>query len=262
MSKLNEVTLEKLNILAYGPPMAGKSRFWATILRALQKKLGRMPTAYCFNFDTRDNLLPVLREGPEFGDNIDFDQYNMEVGGLSGYDRLVKKIVELRKSCPYDLVVVENGGQLHKSIMDYIMKINNRSDSDGARIQDWGLAGERLKVRLKEILELPAMNYVTFHQQIEKDEIYGRATGRLLCPGKSLPDEVPPMYNLFLHFCTSTKSGGGPDYYVQCAGDNLWPAGDKTKSLEFKEEPDFTKMWDKINKTRLEMEAKKGVVAK
>lgn len=108
---------------------------------------------------------------------------------------------------------------------------------------------------MKEVLALPSSVYVTFHHQIEKDEIYGRATGRLLVPGKYLPEEIPPMFNMFLHFMISTKAGGGePEYWVQCAGDNLWPAGDKTGSLSFKEEPDFGKMWEKIVKAKLSLE--------
>jgi hypothetical protein len=245
MPPLTEVKLSKLNILGYGQPMAGKTRFIATILRSLRKQLGREPRCYIFNFDSRDNLLPVAK-CPDVAGWVEFDQYNTP--DTTGYDSLVRKIVALKKQCDYDLVCVENGGQMHRAIFDYIMKINGRTDADGARIQDWGLAGERLKVRLKEILELPAMTYVTFHQQIEKEEIYGRAVGRLLVPGKSLPDEIPPMFNLFLHFVITTRSGGEPDYWVQCAGDNLWPAGDKTGSLSFREEPDFERMWEKINK--------------
>lgn len=257
MPGLNEVRLTKLNILGYGAPMAGKTRFIASMLRTLKKTLGRDPKAYVFNFDTRDNLLPIAREA-DIVNWVDFDQYNL--ADATGYDAMLKKIVALRKECPYDLIVVENGGQMHRAIFDYIMKINGRSDADGARIQDWGLAGERLKVRLKEILELPAMIYVTFHQQMEKEEIYGRAVGRLLVPGKSLPDEVPPMFNLFLHFVITTKAGGEPDYWVQCAGDNLWPAGDKTDCLAFREEPDFAKMWAKIETAKRALE--KGVVIK
>lgn len=250
MAQLKELRLTKLNILGYGQPMAGKTRFMRSMISTLRKILGREPKVYIFNFDTRDNLLPIATD-PKSVDCIEYDQYN---DPDKGYDNLVKKIVALKKSCEYDLIVVENGGQMHRCIFDYVMKINGRSDSDGARIQDWGLVGERLKVRLKEILELPAMVYVTFHQQLEKDEIFGRAFGRLLVPGKSLPEEVPPMFNLFLHFVTATKAGGEPEYWIQTAGDNLWPAGDKTDALDFKEAPDFEKMWEKINKTKLALE--------
>jgi len=247
MAVLSDMTSSKFNILAYGQPMCGKTRFIGTMIKALSKlnSTGKS-RCYIFNCDTEDNLLPLRLIFPDLASSIEYDQYE----GATGYEALLKKIVALRKECPYDLVVLENGGQFHRMIFDYIMKVNGRSDSDGARIQDWGLASERVKVRLKEILSLQACVYVTFHQQIEKDEIFGRATGKLLIPGKFLPDEVPPMFNMFLHFMVSAKVGGEPDYWIQCATDNLWPAGDKTDSLLFREEPDFGLMLDKIIKAK------------
>jgi len=258
MATLSDMTSSKFNILAYGQPMSGKTRFIGTILRALSKlhSTGKS-RAYIFNCDTEDNLLPLRLLFPDIASQIDYDQYT----GPEGYEAMLKKVVALRKDCPYDLVVVENGGQFHRMIFDYIMKVNGRTDADGARIQDWGLASERVKVRLKEILALQACVYVTFHQQIEKDEIFGRATGKLLVPGKFLPDEVPPMFNMFLHFMVSAKVGGEPDYWIQCATDNLWPAGDKTAALNFRESPDFEAMLAKITKAK-EGLAKKEEVKK
>lgn len=250
MGTIGDIRVDKMNILGYGAPMSGKTRFIRSLLKQLAKNKGVATVpAYIFNFDTKDNLLPLALDPST--SHVEYDQYS----GPEGYEAMVKKIVLLKRECPYDLVVIENGGQLHKAMADYIMKINGRADSDGLRIQDWGLAAERVKMRLKEVLALPSSVYVTFHHQIEKDEIYGRATGRLLVPGKYLPEEIPPMFNMFLHFMISTKAGGGePEYWVQCAGDNLWPAGDKTGSLSFKEEPDFGKMWEKIVKAKLSLE--------
>lgn len=231
----------KMNILGYGPPMCGKTRFIISL-----RKVYKGP-CYIFNFDTEDNLTPITL-APGMGD-IEYDQYDTD----DGYENLVKKIVEFRKLAseaakkdgkpfPYELIVLENINIMHKVTMEKLLSLAGRADVDGARIQDWGLASERVKKRLKEIIDLPATVYVTAHQQIERDEIYGRANGRILIPGKFLPDEIPPMFNLFLHFVTTTKSGGAPEYKVQCASDPLWPAGDKTGSLEPTEEPDFVKM--------------------
>lgn len=243
MPKVSDLLAErhKPNILGYGPSMSGKTRFITTL-----RKVYKGP-CYLFNFDPVDNLTPIIL-APGMGD-IEYDQYDHS----RGYEQMVKKIIELRKLSseasrtdgkpfPYDLIVVENGNGLHRVTMECLLTLAGRVDTDGARIQDWGLASTRVKARLQEILELPCPVYVTFHQQIEKDEIYGRATGRILIPGKFLPDEIPPMFNLLLHFVTTTKAGGIPEYKIQCASDPLWPAGDKTGSLDAIEEPDFVKM--------------------
>lgn len=251
MPTVSDIRLTKLNILAYGASMSGKTRFIRSLVRQITKTKGSPARVYVFNFDTEDNLLPLALDPVCSG--IEYDQYS----GADGYDALVKKIVMLKRECLYDLVVVENGGAFHKCVCDNILKVNGRTDVEGMRQNDWGLAHERLKKRFAEILSLPAAVYVTFHHQVEKEEIFGRALGRLLVPGKHLPEEIPTMFNMFLHFMSTTKVGGEPDYWVQCAGDNLFPAGDKTGSLSFKEEPDFEKMWTKIVKAKSSLE--KGV---
>jgi hypothetical protein len=226
--------------------MCGKTRFVTTL-----RKVYTGP-CYIFNFDTEENLTPIVLS-PGMGE-VEYDQFDHE----AGYDQLIKKIVELKKAAsesyrtdgkpfPWDLIVLENGNNLHKITMDTILRLAGRVDSDGARIQDWGLAADRVKKRLKEIIDLPCPVYVTFHQQIEKEEIYGRAVGRILIPGKFLPDEIPPMFNMFLHFIADSKAGK-TEYKVQCGSDPLWPAGDKTGSLDTFEEPDFSIMAAKIGK--------------
>jgi hypothetical protein len=243
MPKVSDLLAErhKPNILGYGPSMCGKTRFITTL-----RKVYKGP-CYIFNFDPQDNLTPIIL-APGMGD-VEYDQYDVS----NGYDLLVRKIIELRKASaeasreggkpfPYDLICVENVNVMHKTTIETLLTLAGRADTDGARIQDWGLAADRVKKRLKEIVDLPCPIYVTAHQQLEKDEIYGRTVGRILIPGKFLPDEIPPMFNLFLHFITTTKSGGVPEYKIQCASDPLWPAGDKTASLEAFEEPDFVKM--------------------
>ena len=243
MPKVSDLLAErhKPNILGYGPSMAGKTRFITTI-----RKVYKGP-CYILNFDAQDNLTPIVL-APGMGD-VEYDQYDTS----DGYQKLVNKIVELRKAAaedgkeggkpfPWDLIVVENLNVMHQVTIQTLLGLASRSDTDGARIQDWGIAATRVKARIKEILDLPCPVYMTAHQQIEKDEIYGRATGRILIPGKFLPDEIPPMFNLQLHFITTPKVGGEPEYKIQCKSDPLWPAGDKTGSLDAIEEPDFVKM--------------------
>ena len=247
MPTIGDIRFEKFNMLGYGPPMSGKTRFIRSLIATLSKVKGSPARCYIFNFDTKDNLLPLALDPNCSG--IEFDQYH----GSEGYEAMLKKVIALKRDCPYDLVVLENGGAFYKTITDNIMYVNKRVDSDGLRQNDWGLAHERFVKRIQEFLALPAAIYVTFHHQIEKEEIFGRAVGRLLVPGKHLPEQVPGMFNMYLHFMIGTKAGNQPEYWVQCAGDNLWPAGDKTGTLGYKEEPDFEKMWTKI------AEAKKGL---
>lgn len=225
---------KKLTILGYGAAMSGKTRFIISM-----RKVFRGP-CYIFNFDMEDNLLPLLND-PAMGD-VEYDQYNNE----KGYDNIVTKIVQFKRSCPYGLIVLENLNVMYRVLMEHTLRIAQRVDTDGARIQDWGLTNKRLLDRLKEVLELPCPIYATSHEQREKEEASGRFVGSLLIPSKELPAMVPAMFNVNLRFYSIQNPGTAPEYWVQCAGDGTFVAGDKTGTLAFREKPDFVEMAKKM----------------
>ena len=231
-------TNRKLTIMGYGAAMRGKTRFLISIRRVFKGP------CYIFNYDMEDNLLPLMTD-PSSKD-IEYDQYDHD----KGYDNLVKKIVELKRSCKYEVLVLENINRLYRNTMEQTLRLAARTDLDGARIQDWGLTNKRVYDRLKDLLSIegPECIYVTTHESIEKDETTGRLKGDILVPSKQLPNEIPPLFNLNLHFCTRQVPSKAPEYYIQCAGDGTWDAGDKTGTLNFIEEPDFVKLYEKIAK--------------
>lgn len=233
---------KKLTILGYGAPMQGKTRFINSL-----RKVYNGP-CYVFNYDLEDNLMPLMTDAKS--DSIEYDQYDT----FGGYDALVKKIVALKRECPYDLIVLENINRLYRNTMDKVLQLAGRTESDGARIQDWGNVNKKVFDRLKELLSIdgPRCIYVTAHQALEKDETTGRWAGQILIPSKELPEMVPAMFNLQLRFCSKAAPGKDPVYYIQCAGDGTWNAGDKTGALSFQEEPDFVKMAAKIGKRIIE----------
>jgi hypothetical protein len=229
---------KRLTILGYGAAMSGKTRFILSL-----RKVFTGP-CYIFNYDMEDNLMPLF--GSAEAKDIEYDQYDND----RGYDNLVKKIVELKRSCKYDLIVVENINRLYKNTMNKVLSLAARSEADGARIQDWGNTNNKVYERLKEILNLngPRCIYVTTHQHLEKDETTGRLVGQILIPSRQLPDEIPPMFNVNMRFFTTQVPGKAPEYWLQCAGDGTWGAGDKTGTLAFREDPDFTKLALKMGK--------------
>ena len=231
MPKISELTAPYARILAYGASGAGKTRFGGT-----------MPgPRYWFNFE-ENNIVTLLANSVE----ADYDNYDEKPDSKSsGYTRIVAKIIELKAHCPYKTIVVDNGMGFYKAIFDHILKLNNL---EVARIQDWGQSGDRNKNLLKEICRLPCHVLVNFHEQLEKDETLGRVVGRIAIPGKFQPDELPGMFNMFLHFKIQPQAGKEPKRVIATTPDSLWPAGDKYGALDPIEEPDFNILWGKIEK--------------
>lgn len=231
MPKISELTSPYVRACIYGPSGSGKTRFPGTA----------KGSKYWFNFE-ENNIVTLLANGVE----ADYDNYDDKPDSKSsGYTRIIAKIVDLKKDCPYNVVVVDTGMGFYKAHFDHIMKLNNL---EVARIQDWGLTGERVKNDLKEILRLPAHVFVIFHEQLEKDETFGRVMGRIAIPGKYLPDEIPGMFNMFLHFKVQAQAGKEPKRVVATTPDSLFPACDKYGALDPIEEPDFNKIWEKIER--------------
>ena len=222
-------------VLGYGDSGAGKTTFGVSMAKTFGEE-----KSYIMNFEPEYNLLPYMTAGLT---KVAFDNYK-----IGQYDAMLKKIVDLKRMTPfpYDFVHVDGGNSMHKLILADILSRNNRSDSDGARIQDWGLAAERMKSRINEILELPCWVYMTFHEQLEKDELSGKVKGKILVSGKFLPDEIPALFNMFFHFIVKPVAGKMPVRMIATAPDFTYPAGDKTGALSFEEEPDFSKIYIKI----------------
>lgn len=241
MPKIGETNkaAKKLTILGYGDAMCGKTSF----IKGL-RKVFKGP-CYIFNYDMEDNLLPLLSDPAS--QDIEYDQYDND----KGYDALVRKIVELRKACPYKVLVLENLNRLYKHTFDKVMQLANRTESDGSRLQEWGNTNKKVFDRVKEILDIdgPECIYITTHQCMDKDETTGKIVGQILIPGRQLPEEIPPMFNLNLHFVLQQVPPKAPEYYVFTKSDGTWKAGDKTGTLDFKEKADFVEMWKKIGPT-------------
>ena len=242
MQTLGSIKRPLLRILGYGESGSGKSRFGASMTSVFGANKTLVE-----NFDPEHNLLPYITAGLS---EINFNQFK---GVAEEYDVLLTEILRLKRFAakpdefPYNLIIIENGAGMHSVVMRNVLKLTNRADVDWARIQDWGISAERLKERIKDFFGLPCHLYVTFHSQVEKDEAQGKILGRILVPGRLLPDEIPPMFNMFLHFKTRAVQNG-VEYKIYTASDNLFPAGDKTGALDYIEEMDFKKLWDKIDK--------------
>lgn len=233
---------KKLTILGYGAPMSGKTRF----INSLRKVYDG--ACLIINYDMEDNLITLM--GDPKASEIEYDQYDTP----EGYDNLVKKIVTLKRGCKYDLIVLENLNRFYRNTMNKVLSLALRSEADGARIQDWGNTNKKVYDRVKEILNIdgPRCIYMTTHALLEKDETTGRLAGQILIPSKELPPQIPSMFNMFLRFYTTQGANKPPEYWIQCAGDGTWDAGDKTGGLSHREEPDFVKMAAKIGKRFME----------
>lgn len=212
------------HILGYGPSGSGKTHFISTVPG---KK-------YVMNFE-QDNIV-TLATIKDSGTTT-FDD-------IKSYDDLLEKMLALSKVNPYDFIALDGGRAIYQLIMDGIIKGTGR---EMPQIQDYGLAGDRFKKVLRQFNTLKCDTYVTFHEQIEKDELLGRTLGRLLIPGKFLPDEIPPLYNLCFHFVNKPSKDDKPVRRIHTAPTPMFPtAGDKFNALDMEEEADFSIIKAKI----------------
>ena len=124
------------------------------------------------------------------------------------------------------------------------------------QVQDWGLAHERMRQFVKRLRDLPCHVVCTALQQIEKDEVTGSVIGGINLPGK-MSGEIPPLFNLVTRMVIEPKANAKPSYYMSVIPTTLFPAGDKTGALAYKEVPDFRIFWPKIQAATTNKEEEK-----
>jgi hypothetical protein len=231
MTEIGALGPQQRKVLAYGPSMSGKTTFLGHIIKLHCGDTGE--GAYICNFDTEYNLAPVARMGLT---KVQYDQYTQQ-----SYDTWLTKVVtfldERRRPFSPKVFAIENGARAYDSVLYQICSSAGRAETP--QIQDYRLAQDRMIARLLEVLKIPCLVYVSFHDQTEKDEAStGRILGKLLVTGRQLPDLIPPMFNTFLHFSPKAVQGGGakPAFRIFTASDGIFGAGDKFDALPAVEE--------------------------
>lgn len=221
MGKLSALAASDRKILAYGPSGSGKTTLLGHLIRLTCGPSGE--GAYIMNFDPEYNLAPLKRMGLL---GVDYQQF-----GKGTYDQLLTKTVEFHKTPP-KLLAVENGGRFYDMIIHQISAGAGRPEIPA--IQDYKLAQDRTISRLEDLIKVKCPLYVSFHEQVEKDEaVTGRILGRLLITGRQIPDLIPPMFNTFLHFSPKASAGGTskPAFRVFSCSDGMFHASDKFDQL-------------------------------
>lgn len=233
MPKVSEIETPFARGLLYGV-----SGSWKTATA------GTMPgRKYWFNYD-QDNIISLKARGIE----AEYDNYDNRDGYIQFLSKLMqlKKLAE-KKEFPYDVGIVDTGQGLYRSFLQHITRLGNREEKP--QIQDWGLAQDRMRDALKELMRLPWHFFCIFHEQMEKDEISGRVIGRILLAGRNFPEEVPAMFNMFLRFVVTAQKDKEETVKVSTTPTTIWPASQKFgNALLPIEEPDLALIWDKVTK--------------
>ena len=244
--------LTHMRMLLYGDSGTGKT----TLLMQARKVFDRI---FVLNFDPQSNLTMIAAQhGIKSG--VSFLQFDESVDSPGQrWDGFIDAMVRLHnRATPEhqpDLVIIENGGEFHKLCLNYSLALRtNRQASAGKTAvwtnptkEDYGAAHARFYQNIRELHTMNCHTAVTFHQQIEKDEVTGVILGRLLIEGKNTPEKTPGMFNMHLHTSTQPGAiGAKPSYIVETVKQGLFQASDKSGALAPIEKADFPAMYLKI----------------
>lgn len=152
----------------------------------------------------------------------------------------------------YETVVIDSLTEIQKKSMDAILKKEGKGEDDKPRIQDWGTNIEQIAKMCRNFRDLP-MNVIFISlENTEKDEENGITTKTLALQGKTLPQQVMGFVDLVGYIYAQERATGGIGSKKEIVRQIRFQptqninAKDRSGKLSIDEEPDFTKIYNKI----------------
>lgn len=255
-----------LKILIYGEYGGGKTRFISTAPKPLLL-LNFDPEGYVTILGTpgvtlEDLYTPTVKESKHTKMVLDKTLNDLE------------KIPE--DKFPYATIALDSLSFLSQIYMGYITSLTMRADkigvpvvkgSDGGamRESDYGTLGDIQEDVIKRFLGLPCHFILTSHARVATQKLPGNLENVLYLPameGIKFPQQLPGYFTEVYKMITVAKAPGQmPDYKLQTRADFQWGAktrlnyydtekGEPVSVLNFYEEPNFSKLVEKLESAR------------
>ncbi len=253
MPRTDDMSLpDHLRILLYGPSGSGKTFFTGTAPKPM------------YVFDCDDGI-KTLKGVPD----IEYDVYkpNPDPKDMTPLNKLIAKANKLLQDCPYETVTLDSLTKLTELVKNRIITISGRwsvgpeSKDSKMRIQDWQELGYELVEILTKFQHIDANVIITSHNKIKinddtKSVLYLVASGS----GQSFPQALPADFDEIYKMEVTKSAGSTPNKYrIMTESDNQWIAksrlntyqgGELVRVFNKYEEPNFSKLLDKLKKAR------------
>lgn len=222
----------KLNMLVYGPPGSGKTRFTGTT----------KPRFNPIILSAESGLLSLSALKDANGKPYDFDFVKIE-----NFDQLTEARQELRYGKhSYDTVIMDSITEIQQVCMDKILHDEKREKPE---IRDWGTLSMRMISLIRDFREMNLNFIVTALSESRINEDTGISVAAPMVQG-SLREKLAGYFDevFYLHAKEDKDKDGNPiiKRAFQTQGSNKVQAKDRSGKLPLFAPPDFCKIYDRI----------------
>jgi hypothetical protein len=214
-----------LNVLIYGEPGTGKTRFIGTAQPKFKTLIASAESGLLSLGDGYDNIkVTNFEQLEEIWKHLQFEKHD------------------------YKCFAMDSGTEIQKICMEYILHKNKR---DKAQMQDWGELGDKMARLIRTMRDMDIHFVMTALLDETKDEATGEVKAYPAFKG-SLARQVAGYFDeVLFSYSTSKKNERGEieaKYQLLTRNSGKYVAKDRSGKLPSVIEPDFTAMYNTIYK--------------
>lgn len=230
----------KLNILLYGEPGTGKTRFIGTASKKMKTLIG----------SAEKGLLSIRKLMKETGDDKlkpeDRQIKQWEIGSYEDLEALVQYFLFTKHD--FGCLALDSGTEIQQRCMESILRKESRTKAQQA---DWGTLGDKMSYLTRQLRDSPysfimtALSDTKVDQNTGEQKVAPEFQGRFQALSTGFFDEV------FYAYSESKKKDDGSidiKYKLLTRNSGKFQGKDRSGELPIVVEPDFSVIYDTIFK--------------
>ena len=221
-----DISVNKLNILIYGEPGAGKTRFTGTAQPRFKTLVG----------SAESGLLSIRGLGVDYVDIKNMDDL-----------REVLEFIKLSNDAKkYQCFAIDSGTEIQQVCMESILREEKR---DKAQIADWGTLNTRMVGVIRAFRDLSISFIMTALEESEGDKITGEVKVVPCFQGKIQKTISGYFDEVFYAGTQAGKDESGKDkikHYILTRNNGKYMGKDRSGKLPLYVRPDFCEIYDTI----------------
>jgi hypothetical protein len=234
--KIEQTTDEPgtLNVLVYGQPGVGKTRFIGTTFPKFKTLIA----------SAESGLLSLNNIKDDKGKTVKFDHVKVEK-----FEDLedIRKFIQFEKH-DYTCLAIDSGTEIQNICMEYILRQEGRAK---AQIQDWGTLGDKMASMVRTLRDTNINLIMTALIDESKDESTGEYKALPAFKGKFQQLVAGYFDEVMYAYAESKKDDKGNltiNYKMLTRNAGKYVGKDRSGKLPAIIEPDFCKMYETIYK--------------